>query len=199
LISLDGEDQLVLLTSEAIIGVAPQDGALLWQHRFDQEAEYVMTPVWLGDGRLLFSSTPARGSGASRMVRLARENGEVVVKEVWHSRRVLFIQANPIVVDEYVYGSSGYNPSFFVGVDARTGERLWAKREPDPAACLQADGKVLILDQEGWLSLATVNPDGLTIHSRCKVTDRLSFTAPTLVGNTLYVRDRKHIMALDLG
>ena len=49
------------------------------------------------------------------------------------------------------------------------------------------------------LTLATATPDGLTVHSQSKVTERYSFTVPTLVGHTLYVRDRKHIMALDLG
>jgi hypothetical protein len=36
------------------------------------------------------------------------------------------------------------------------------------------------------------------VHSQCKITERISWTVPTLVGKTLYVRDRKHIMALDL-
>ena len=51
----------------------------------------------------------------------------------------------------------------------------------------------------GLLALATATTEGLTVHAQCQLTERWSFTAPTLVGTTLYVRDEKHIMALDLG
>jgi len=39
----------------------------------------------------------------------------------------------------------------------------------------------------------------MKIHARHRITEKYSLTAPTLVGTTLYVRDRKNIMALDLG
>ena len=51
----------------------------------------------------------------------------------------------------------------------------------------------------GAVSHVTATQDGLTIHSQCQLTEKYSLTAPTLVGKTLYVRDEKHIMALDLG
>lgn len=40
--------------------------------------------------------------------------------------------------------------------------------------------------------------EGMTVHSECAIPERCDWAAPTLVGTTLYVRDRKHIMALDL-
>lgn len=45
----------------------------------------------------------------------------------------------------------------------------------------------------------TVTREGMTIRSQCQLTEQESFTAPTLVGTTLYVRDEMHVMALDLG
>jgi hypothetical protein len=83
--------------------------------------------------------------------------------------------------------------------DMRTGERAWVKRGFPMATCVHGDGKLIILDENGKLSLATATPDDLIVHSQCKITGRYSFTVPTLVGTKLYVRDRKHIMALDLG
>ena len=56
-----------------------------------------------------------------------------------------------------------------------------------------------VLDHNGQLGLATVDREGLTVLSQCQLTEKWSFTAPTLVGQTLFVRDEKHIMALDLG
>ncbi len=67
------------------------------------------------------------------------------------------------------------------------------------ATILQASGKPIMLDENGQLALATVSTDGITVHSKAKVSDRESFTPPTLVRTTLYLRDRKSIMAYDLG
>jgi hypothetical protein len=80
-----------------------------------------------------------------------------------------------------------------------TGKRTWVERGFSDAAILHADGKLIILDVNGRLTLATPTGEGLTIHSQCQITERYSYTVPTLVGKTLYVRDRNHIMALDLG
>jgi hypothetical protein len=37
------------------------------------------------------------------------------------------------------------------------------------------------------------------VHARSTVLTSNAWTPPTLVGSTLYVRDRKEIVALDLG
>jgi hypothetical protein len=56
----------------------------------------------------------------------------------------------------------------------------------------------LILDEEGDLAVATPTPEGVTIHSRAHVMDRLVWTPPTLVGSRLYIRNRVSMKALDL-
>jgi hypothetical protein len=84
-------------------------------------------------------------------------------------------------------------------MNLETGKRLWLERGFGKSNFIYADGKMIILDEDGQLALATVSPEGITIHAKCKVAERHAWAAPTLVGKTLYVRDRKHIMALDLG
>ena len=55
------------------------------------------------------------------------------------------------------------------------------------------------MDEDGSLALARVSPKGLQVLSETQLFDTTSWTAPTLAGKTLYLRDRKKIMALDLG
>jgi hypothetical protein len=64
---------------------------------------------------------------------------------------------------------------------------------------LYADGKLIVLDEDGNLGLATVSPQGLKVLARAPVLEHLSWTPPTLAGTTLYVRDRKTIAAFALG
>ncbi|MCH7808698.1 MAG: hypothetical protein IIB60_05685, partial [Planctomycetes bacterium] len=52
---------------------------------------------------------------------------------------------------------------------------------------------------DGVLTIATPTADGLTIHATAELLDKVSWTAPALAGTRLYIRDKKKIMALDLG
>ena len=117
-------------------------------------------------------------------------------EEMYFNIKLKFRQPTPVRIGDYIYGSDEHS---LLCVKLDTGKRVWLKRGFPMASCVCADGKLIILDQDGQLTLATATPDGLTVHSQSKVTERYSFTVPTLVGHTLYVRDRKHIMALDLG
>ena len=194
LIDVQGQMQLVLLTPEAVFAVAPATGELLWRQNFDRVSGYMVTPLWI-DGSLLFFSTPDTGS---RALELAKQENGTVPNERWHNRQMRLSFANPVQVGDLVVGSSGH-PAITTGVNIKSGKRAWADRSFGGATFLHADGKLIILDVDGQLGLATATPEGLTVHSKCKVTEKESFTAPTLVGTTLYVRDRKNIMAFDLG
>ena len=81
----------------------------------------------------------------------------------------------------------------------KTGTIAWQDRSFARAQLLYADGKLVILDEDGTLGLATVSSRGLKVLARAAVLDHLSWTPPTLAGTTLYVRDRKNIAAFALG
>jgi outer membrane protein assembly factor BamB len=84
-------------------------------------------------------------------------------------------------------------------VEVKTGKVAWQTRDFAKASFLLADGKFIIIDEDGNLGLATPSPQGLTVHSKVPLLDHNAWTVPTLVGTKLYVRDRKTIMALDVG
>jgi hypothetical protein len=96
-------------------------------------------------------------------------------------------------------GSSGNENAFFImAIHARTGEIAWQERGFGKSTMVYGDGKSILLDEDGQLGLATAMPQGLTVHSKCKLTERYSCAAPTLVGTKLYLSDRKNILALEL-
>jgi hypothetical protein len=57
----------------------------------------------------------------------------------------------------------------------------------------------VILDEDGNLAFATPGELGLDMHAKAELLGERSWTAPTLSGTTLYVRDRHHITAVELG
>lgn len=197
-INFHNQEQLLVFTTTDLVGLDPANGSLLWKNPHKtQYGANISTPLWNGED-LIFCSA-AYGSG-SRVVRLTRKDGKTVPEELWHSRKMRVHHGNVIRIGDHIYGSSGdVGPAFFMAMNLETGKIAWRERGFKKATCVYGDGKVIILDEDGQLALATATPDGLTVHSKCKVAEPYSWAAPTLVGTTLYVRDRKHIMAFDLG
>ena len=67
------------------------------------------------------------------------------------------------------------------------------------ASLIAAGDRLVILDEDGHLALARPTAEGLTILGKTQVFSTRAWTAPTLVGTRLYLRDQKEIVALSLG
>jgi len=198
LITVDGQEQLVLFYADGVAGFDPRDGTLLWNHAHKTDwGLNISTPVW-GDGNLLFISS-AYGSG-SRVLQLAQAAGKTTVTELWTSKRMRIHFGDAIRIGDTVYGSSGdFGPAVFTAVNVRTGDVAWQDRGVPRASAVYADGRLVILDEDGVLYLATATPQALQIHSRAQVLSGRTWTVPTLVGTRLYLRDRTTVKALELG
>jgi outer membrane protein assembly factor BamB len=199
IINVDGQEQLVVYTHNEILGADPSNGTLLWAHRIAAQWNFhfnISTPVW-GPGNLLFASS-AYGIGG-RVLHLSRRGDRTIVKEVWRSERTRVHKENAIRLGDLIYASTGHlGPAFFTAIDVKTGGVLWQDRRFSHSNALYADGKLIILDEDGRLALATPTARGLNVHGQVEILTSRSWTAPTLVGRTLYLRDRKKIMALQL-
>jgi outer membrane protein assembly factor BamB len=198
MINLRGEDQIVFLTNEQLVGLNPSTGASLWSRELTGGARFkVSTPVFV-ERDLLFCSG-GYNWGAS-VFRLSAEGDKTTAKELWHNRKLKILHGNAIVIDGNVYGSSGgFGPALFTAVNLETGKTAWQHRGFGRANAVYGGGKLILLDEHGQLALTTVTSEKMTVYSQCKVADGSAWTAPTLVGTTLYVRDRRHIMAFDVG
>ena len=197
-IRVDGLEQVAVVGQQELFGLDPRDGRLLW--RFPHENELglnISMPVWGSDGRLFMSS--AYGGG-SRMLALSHIDGRTTPEEVWSTNRMRVHFSNALRIGELVLGSTGdFGPAFLAALNAETGDEVWRERSFARAHLLYADGKVVIVDEDGALALASVSEHGLEVLARADVLTANAWTPPTLVGSTLYLRDRHNVLALDLG
>jgi len=199
IVRLTGEDHLVVALGADRAGLDPATGKVRWRTQVDFQSYGIMaTPLWIAPDKLFCS---AGYGGGTRLFEIGVEDGEYVAKELWYYRKMQIVHGTMTRVGNVVYGSShgSFGPAFLMAIDLETGKPLWRKRGFAKANVLYADGKLIILDEEGTLALATATPEGLAVHSKAQVLERLSWTAPTLVGTRLYLRDHHTIMALDLG
>jgi outer membrane protein assembly factor BamB len=196
IINVDGQDQLVAPMATEIVGVNPESGELLW--RFPHRNEWkqnVCVPIF-GPDNILFIS--AEGPPGSKGLRLTRKDGKTQVEEAWATRKVSIHHGNAIRVGDCVFAVAGGRTAFFSALDAKTGDLIWKERGFSKATFIYGDGKFILLDEDGTLALATATREGLKVLSQVELLDKVAWTVPTLNGTTLYVRDKKTIMALDL-
>ena len=198
LITVDGQDQLVVSGADVIAGVSPLNGAVLWTHPHKTEwGLNISTPVW-GDGNLLFVSA-AYNNGA-RALKLSQAGGKTTVRELWHQNRMRVHIGTVIRLGDFAVGSSGdFGPCPTVAIDLATGNILWQNRDFARSTFIHADGKLIVLDEDGTLGLATATRQGFTVLARAPILTNRAWTAPSLVGTKLFVRDRKQMKAFDLG
>lgn len=198
LINVDGQDQLVVSGANEIVGVNPTNGAVLWTH--PSRTDYglnISTPVW-GEGNLLFLSA-AYNNGA-RLLKLAQSGGKTTVQQLWMQNRMRVHIGTVIRLGDFAVGSSGdFGPCPTVAIDVKTGQILWQSRDFARSTFLHADGKLIVMDEDGTIGLATATRQGLTVLARASILTNRAWTTPTLVGTRLYVRDRKQMVALELG
>ena len=198
LIDLDGRPEVVVFTFGDVAGLDPDTGALEW--RVAHPAEFgvnVATPVWGDDHRLFVSSAY---NGGTRMLRLERKGGTVVVEEQWSSKRVRIHFGNAVRLGSRVYASNGdFGAAPLAAIDVATGDIVWRDRSVARSMLIGAGDRLLLLDEEGTLALAKPGESGLAVLAKASVLDSQAWTVPTLSGTRLYVRNRRDILALDLG
>ncbi|MBI1760604.1 MAG: PQQ-binding-like beta-propeller repeat protein [Acidobacteria bacterium] len=200
LINVDGQEQLVAYLYGDIVGVDPRDGVLLWSQPHETDFGLnTMTPVWGEDNLLFVSSGYSGGSRVLKLTRAKEAGGKTKVEELWFHRLMRVHFGTCIRVGDLVYGSSGdFGPAPFTAINVKTGQIVWRDRSLPRATFLLADGRFILLDEDGNLALATPAPEGLKIQAKTALMTGNSWTVPALAGTTLYVRDRKTLMALDL-
>lgn len=204
LITLDGEEQLVCFAGESLVGMDPRTGRVLWAHPHDAGNDFNFSlPLWNPQDRVLFATSGYRAG--SRAIRLTRTGGVTEVEELWFNARSRFQFLNGIRVGDFIYGTTGdMGPAFLSAINVKTGERTWQHRGFSHSSLIHADNKTILIDEDGDLALVRLQGEplasgsGVTVLGQVKIFDTVAWTAPTLIGSTLYARDREKIMAFDL-
>jgi hypothetical protein len=135
------------------------------------------------------------------VIELQRNGLQTKATELWNSNRLRLHHGNAMRIDGTIYFSSGGKGSQAIlsAVDARSGKIHWQERSIEKATFVWADQKLITLAQDGTLMIAHPSPQGFTIATRAPLLTSLSWTPPALVGTRLYIRDRRTMMAVELG
>jgi outer membrane protein assembly factor BamB len=198
-----GKDrQLVFLTGEGLIALAPKDGSLFWRFELkDKLNESSTTPVKIGD--LLLASSVTYGSVALKQT-ISKEQ-KLAVEQLWKNAALTCYFSTPVPVGaDHVYlvtGELALKPeSKLHCVETKTGKVLWTRPKTAKyhAALLRTgDDKLLMLDDFGQLTLIDPNPKEFRQLAQSKVCGA-TWAHPALSDGRLYLRDEKELICVQL-
>jgi outer membrane protein assembly factor BamB len=195
LVTIDGVEQVVLLSGSGVTGVAPADGTVLWQHAWPGDP--ILQPAVLDSGDVLVSTTGSTGVLGMRRLEIAREPAGWTVAERWTSNGLKPFFNDFVVHDGHVYGFDGF---ILASIDLEDGTRMWkgGRYGNGQLVLLPEQDLLLVLSEEGDLALVRATPDRFTEVARHPAIDGKTWNHPVLVGDLLLVRNGQEMAAFRL-
>jgi len=194
-VTIEGIEQVVFLGGPGVMSVAPADGKLLWESKW--EGGVIVQPGVTEDGDILINAMSMMGGLGIRRLHVTRPPEGWKVEERWTSRGLKPYFNDFVVHKGHAYGFDG---SILASINLADGERKWkGGRYGNGQLVLLADQDVLlVISEEGELALVSATADRFTELARFPVFDAKTWNHPVLIGDTLLVRNGEEMAAFKL-
>jgi len=191
LLTIDGVEQILLMSEASATCVALADGKLLWEHRWPGNA--IVQPALTADGDVLISS---QGSG-TRRIAVAHGPGGWTVEARWTSNGLKPYFNDFVVHKGHAFGFDG---RILACINIEDGKRKWkgGRYGNGQLVLLPDQDLLLVLSEEGELALVSATPDQFTELARFQAIEGKTWNHPVLVGDVLLVRNGQEMAAFRL-
>jgi outer membrane protein assembly factor BamB len=126
---------------------------------------------------------------------MVERDGGLTVERLWHAPLIDGEINTAVLVDDHLYGFKG---SILVAVDAAGGDLKWSARGYGRGSLIAADGKLIVLGEQGALALIEASPQQYRELARAQLLAGRSWTSPSLAGGRLFVRNGEEVVSVDL-
>ncbi|MEK6248890.1 MAG: PQQ-binding-like beta-propeller repeat protein [Planctomycetales bacterium] len=198
-----GRRQYIQLVGRGLIGVATDNGQLLWTYgKIANDTANIPTPVVQGD--YVFCSTGYQTGAA--LLRLKRKGKGVTANEVYFLPHNILQNhhGGMIMIGDHIYCGHGHNKGLPVCIEWRTGDDAWRLPGRGPgggsAAVSYADGHLYFRYEDGVMALIEATPDEYRLKGSFRIASRhgKSWPHPVIADGRLYLRDQHELHCYDL-
>ncbi len=193
LLTIDGVEQILLMSVAGATSVTPSDGALLWEHPWKQGTRIVQ-PALTADGDLLISG--GEGTGMRRIA-LAHGPRGWTAEERWTSIRLKPYFNDFVVHNGHAFGFDG---RILACIDVEDGARKWkgGRYGHGQLVLFPDQDLLLVLTEEGELALVAASSEKFTELARVPAIEGKTWNHPALVGDVLLARNGEEMVAFRL-
>jgi enterochelin esterase-like enzyme/outer membrane protein assembly factor BamB len=190
-VELGGRRQVVAVNDKFLLGIAPEDGGVLWKHEHGMlAAELFAQPLAIGGDRLVLNSLEDAVALA-----VTSDGGGFAVEELWRSKAFKGAYALPVFHQGHLYGLSS---RFLTCLDAATGELTWRSRPPGTNGMILVDGQLVMMALDGDVVVAAASSEGYQERTRTAVFENGGLTPPSFAGGRFFVRNLEQMAAVGI-
>jgi len=187
--TLAGISQVLVQTREALAGVDPVNGTVLWKTPIEAfRGMNIVTPTVI-DGQIFTTSY----GGGSFLLAFDPNAAEKPVTNVWRNK-IQGYMSSPIIVANHAYVH--LRNQRFACLDLTTGKEAWITTPFGRYWSMVRQGdRILALDETGDLRLLQASPEKYQLLGEAKVAEKESWAHVAVVGSEIFVRDLQGITA----
>jgi outer membrane protein assembly factor BamB len=183
-----GQKYIALMVSAEIVALKPTTGEVIW--RFPWKTEYDINaadPIFSGD--LMFIS-----SGYNHGCALLKVD-EKAATEIWQNKNMRNQVSNSVLCEGHLYGfdgqigMSGPGNGKLTCLNLETAQVKWSQEGMGTGTLMLADGKLIILSEDGKLVISEASPEGFKEISSAQILTYKCWTVPVLANGRIYARN----------
>ena len=193
LVELAGRRQIVVVSSYRVVGLAPENGALLWSYSWDTDNGInVSQPVVVDRNRFFISS--GYGKGAA-LVEVKGSGNSFTASTIWENKNMKNKFNSSVLHNGYVYG---LDEGILVCLDVNTGERKWKDGRYGYGQVVLAGNHLIVTSDQGDVALVNASPDKYTEVARFTALSGQTWNYPAIASGKLLVRNSNEMAAFDI-
>jgi len=178
---MNGQPGLAMFAEVSLVAVSPTDGKRLWEYPWKTQHQVnAADPIVVGN-QVFVASGYNRGCGLIEI-----DGGQA--KKVWENK-VMAMQINsPILRDGHIYG---FDEAVFKCLKLQDGSQQWQDKSLGKGSLMMsADGRLILMSDEGELVIAQADSQKFDVLARAKVLPKARcWTSPVLANGRIYVRN----------
>ncbi len=193
LMTIAGRRQIIVVSSSRAVGLAPEDGSLLWSYPWDTDMGInVSQPIMVSNNRFFISA--GYGKGAA-LVEVAGSGKNLTARTIWENINMKNKFNSSVLHQGYVYG---LDEGILTCLDVNTGERKWKGGRYGYGQVLLASGHLIVMSDAGELVLLRATPDQQSEIARFQALEGKTWNYPAIANGRLLVRNANEMAAYDI-
>src|SRR5215212_344864 len=193
LVELAGRRQVVVVSASRVVGLAPENGSLLWSYSWGTEMGInVSQPIMVDQNRFFISS--GYGKGAA-LVEVKGSGKSYTATTIWENNNMKNKFNSSVLHNGYVYG---LDEGILVCLDVNTGERKWKEGRYGYGQILLAGSHLIVTSDQGEIALVKASPDKYSEVARFSALQGQTWNYPAIASGRLLIRNSNEMAAYDI-
>ncbi len=191
--TLAGRRQIVVVSASRVMGLAPDDGSLLWSYVWDTDMGInASQPIMVDKNRLFISS--GYGKGAA-LIEISGGGKSFEARKLWENINMKNKFNSSVLHEGHVYG---LDEGILTCLDVNTGERKWKGGRYGYGQVILASGHLIIASDAGELALVKATPREYAEVARFSALEGKTWNYPAIAGGRLLVRNATQMAAYNI-